>query len=129
VKRRVSIIVISLILLGSVFAFAGKWYQKSSLMPGTYLLIYHDNDGMANWEGFVDWAARHDKTPQIDVQMWLYGMKFKISKEYTTESLLKFLNNDPATTKDDNPVLFVEEEGGWRQIPLPCRWSTGNTEL
>ena len=51
------------------------------------------------------------------------------SEIYTTARMIDFLNADPQTTPDREPMIFKSEGDWWRQIPMPCKWLKGDSAI
>jgi uncharacterized protein YccT (UPF0319 family) len=107
-------------------ARADHWRQTSSLLPGTYMLIYIDytmTAQMAAMQAFAEMQGIEGTLSFVSVSE---ALTITINEEYTTEKMITFLNAEPQTTEDQKPMMFKSEGEWWRQIPMPCKWTKGD---
>ena len=115
-------ICLTFMLLLATLAHADHWEQNASLLPGTYMLVYINVEGSAQMDWYAEMARIQGVDSNIQIEYVLQGLVMTIGREFSTEKLVKYLNADPTTTKDQEPLLLRKDGKGWKQIPLPCKW-------
>jgi len=123
-KMSYAIVLIITLACISIPAHADHWEQNASLLPGEYMLVFIDIQGTAQVEWYKAMAETQGVEPTIDLKCVLTGLIMVIDGEFDTEKFVTYLNAEPATTKDHEPIIFAYPPAGdgWVQIPLPCKW-------
>jgi hypothetical protein len=104
------------------------WSPRSvSLAPGTYMITYIELGSTAY---FLTMHA----LGQMDVILPLRDLRtsrtFEVNDEVNTKTITDFLNSDPMTEQEQDPIIFhLQNDETWKQIPLPCRWQKGEDLL
>jgi hypothetical protein len=114
-----------------VFVFAGSvwadhWRQTSSLLPGTYMLIYIDHEQTTQMVAMQTYAELQGMLGALSFVSVGEALTITINEDYTTARMIEFLNAKPQTTDTQNPMIFKSEGEWWRQIPMPCKWTIGD---
>ncbi len=126
-RKLLFVLLMCLALVWGIFmcqeARADRWLQNSSLVPGTYMLVYDDAEGTAALLGLQTYSELRGLEATLKFQSVKEAVVITIDREFSTEKLLEFMNAEPVTV---GPILFKEDKIGWHQVPLPCQWVLGD---
>jgi len=124
-------IVITAIVLACLVtsAYADHWRATSSLLPGTYMLVYKSIENSQMMQDLYDAYAEQGVAPATNIFWTGYTVIFGFDETYNTTNLIEFMSAEPATTPENSPILFKKDKIGWHQIEMPCKWILGDTSL
>jgi hypothetical protein len=107
-------------------AQAGFWLPSGSLLPGTYLLVYDDQDATYEMLALKTMVEMKGIPANVNFQAIKTAVVIKIDEEHNTKKLCDYLNADPVSL---GPELFKEDKIGWHQVPLPFQWVLGDAAI
>ena len=116
-------ICLTLVLLFATPVMAEQWTQKSSLLPGEYMVVYLNRAQTSNLLYYQAMAAAQGTERIMEISQIMEGIVFTINKEFGTDGLCQYLNTDPLTHPETEPFLLQKVDDGWKPIDMPCRWS------
>lgn len=97
-----------------------EWAPTGSLLPGTYLITYINIRATTQYQIMEALGEVEITLPISDLRS---GRRFEATKEVNSPLIAEFLNAEPETLPEHEPVLFMYlGDGKWKQIDLPCRW-------
>lgn len=126
--KRIAITAIVLACFATA-AHADHWRATSSLLPGTYMLVYMSMESTAAIHDMYDSFAEQGVAPASNIVWTGYAVAFNFDETYNTPNLIEFMMAGPPTTPGHIPVLFKKDKIGWHQIEMPCKWTLGDAAM
>ena len=102
---------------------ADYWRQNASLVPGTYMVVYKSLDQTAELAAVYEYLDNMGFDRVTNFQWTGFSAVFDIDGDrWTTDKFVAFLNTEPKTTPENEPMLFRLIDDVWVVVsPLPNR--------
>jgi hypothetical protein len=130
-KRVLAILLLVVVLCWDLYCCQearADWSPRpASLTHGTYMITYIELGKTAHFLVMQALGQMDIILPLIDLRT---SRTFEVNDEINTKTIADFLNSDPMTEQEQEPIIFhLQSDGTWKQVPLPCRWVAEGNDL